>query len=85
MYRQVLSTLVAASALAMAAPALANDTPKDADARKLPPCCERVAMQIHQEHVRFETAIEKKATSGRTEEKSPVADDPNVRNQSFGG
>lgn len=46
MYSRILFSIVAASALVTAAPVLANEPAKGSDARRLSPCCERLAMHV---------------------------------------
>jgi hypothetical protein len=83
MFSRVLSSAVAAAAL-VALPALASEPARDADARELPRCCERVAMQMG-EHVRSEKADD--ASSARKEQKIEQhrEQDPTVPTESWGG
>src|SRR5512145_3166415 len=67
MFRRILTTVVTAAALTSAAPVLASESRKDV--QQLPPCCERVAMQLRDHDARLESA-EKKATPEQGEQKA---------------
>ncbi len=87
MFSRILSSALAAAAVVTATPSLANEPAQDVDAQKLPPCCERVAMHMREQHGRTEATEKQNATSERIEKKTAprAEEDPNVRNQSWGG
>jgi hypothetical protein len=87
MFSRILFSTIAAGALVVAAPALANDTGKDADSREIPACCEHVAMQMHHDAVKDTRGSEHKPAPVSTDDtaKPAVEEDPFVRNQSWGG
>lgn len=88
MFSRILFSTIAAGALVVASPALADDTGKDADGREIPACCERVAMQMHHDAVKDTRGSERKAAPVSTDDTAQpptVEEDPFVRNQSWGG
>lgn len=69
MFIRMMSSVIAASALVIAAPALASE-PGDADARIHPQRCECAAMQMREHHGRTDATETQKATSDRAEQEN---------------
>jgi hypothetical protein len=85
MLKRILLSTVAAMTLA-AVPALADDSGKVADARALPKCCDHLSMHMY--GVAPQDATESKKIPARDQDRTiqdPNSDDPDVRNQSWGG
>lgn len=80
MFSRILSSTLAAGALVAATPALAGDSVKDAQTCDVPSCCEHMRMQ--RGHV---TASQKAPRTLDRTIQDPNSDDPDVRNQSWGG
>jgi Flp pilus assembly protein TadB len=69
MFIRMMSSVIAASALLAAAPALASER-GDADARTHPQRCECAAMQAREHHAQTDATEKEKATSDRAEQKN---------------
>jgi hypothetical protein len=84
MLSRILFSTAAAAVLAAAAPAYAGDAAQGAEARPVPKCCDHLAMHM------YGVAPEPEAgtTPDRLKDKTiqnPLDEDPDVRNQSWGG
>jgi hypothetical protein len=86
MLSRILLSTVAAASLAAAAPALAGGTGEDAERRDVPRCCDHLAMHMY--GVAPQEATDAAEAPARTKDKTiqnPLDEDPDVRNQSWGG
>ena len=81
MFSRILYSGLVVYALVTAVPVLANEPAPEVDAQKLPPCCERVAMQVREHHARPDPV--EKATPDRTRHEATPAEkeDPFARHQ----
>jgi hypothetical protein len=85
MFRRILLSTLGAASLA-ATPALAGDTGKEPVTGELPECCDHMAM--HTYGVAPRGAADAKKAPARTQDRTiqnPLDEDPDVRNQSWGG